>query len=80
MAALALQAWQWWVLAAGYVFLFLLPATWMWRKARRDGDAPLTWALLVAFTSFLGFYEYSHHRRILKRRAERAARREQTKE
>lgn len=74
MAALSLAPWQWSVLAAGYVLLFLLPAAWMWRKARKDGDAPLTWALLVAFGSILGIVEYYHHRSILKRRAKRAER------
>lgn len=71
-SALGLQPWQWWVVGAAYVALFLLPAVWMWRKARRDGDAPLTWALLVALGSFLGILEYYHHRSILKRRAKRA--------
>lgn len=74
MAGLALEAWQWGVLAALYVALFLAPSVWMWRKARADGDAPLTWALLVAVGSFLGILEYYHHRSILKRRAKRAAR------
>lgn len=72
--ALGLQPWQWWVIAAVYVVAFLLPAVWMWRKARRDDDAPLTWALLVAVGSFLGILEYYHHRSILKRRAKRAER------
>lgn len=72
MAALALAPWQWWTIAALYVVLFLGPAAWMWRIARRDGDAPLTWASLVAFTSFLGFVEYRKHRSILRKRALRA--------
>ncbi|HET6403125.1 MAG TPA: hypothetical protein VFH78_00635 [Candidatus Thermoplasmatota archaeon] len=72
VAALGLEPWQWGVLAAAYVVLFLLPAVWMWRKARADGDAPLTWALLVALASVLGILEYYHHRSILKRRARRA--------
>lgn len=74
MAALTLAPWQWGVVAAVYVVAFLAPAWWMWRKARRDGDAPLTWALLVALASFLGIVEYYHHRSILKRRAKRAER------
>ncbi|HVM46041.1 MAG TPA: hypothetical protein VM582_08915 [Candidatus Thermoplasmatota archaeon] len=74
VATLGLAPWQWGVLALAYVALFLLPAAWMWRKARADGDAPLTWALLVAVASFLGVLEYYHHRSILKRRAKRAAR------
>lgn len=74
MAALGLQPWQWGVIAIAYLFAFAAPAVWMWRKARRDGDAPLTWALLVALASFLGILEYYHHRFILKRRAARAAR------
>lgn len=74
MAALSLAPWQWGVLAATYVALFLVPAVWMWRRARRDGDAPLTWALLVALTSFLGFVEYRKHRGIVAKRARRAER------
>lgn len=74
MAALSMTPAQWGVIAAVYVVLFLLPAAWMWRKARRDGDAPLTWALLVAVTSLLGIVEYRKHRSILKRRAARAER------
>ena len=74
MAALSLAPWHWWTIAALYVVLFLVPAVWMWRKARADGDAPLTWASLVAFTSFLGFIEYRKHRSILKKRALRAER------
>lgn len=75
--ALGLQPWQWWVIATSYVALFLAPAVWMWRKARADDDAPLTWALLVAVGSILGVLEYYHHRSILRRRAKRAALREQ---
>lgn len=75
--ALGLQPWQWAVIGVAYVAFFLLPAAWMWRKARRDDDAPLTWALLVALGSFLGILEYYHHRSILARRARRAARREE---
>lgn len=71
--ALGLAGWQWGVIALAYVLLFAIPAAWMWRKARRDGDAPLTWALLVALGSILGVIEYYHHRSILKRRAKRAA-------
>lgn len=80
MAALSLQPWQWWVLAAAYLLFFLLPSVWMWRRARRDGDAPLTWALLVALGSILGVLEYYHHRSILKRRAKRAERAEKAKQ
>ena len=72
MAALSLLPWQWGILAVVYVLFFLIPAVWMWRKARADGDAPLTWALLVAVGSILGVVEYYHHRSILKRRAKRA--------
>lgn len=74
MAGVSLAAWQWGVLAAAYLALFFVPAVWMWRRARRDGDAPLTWALLVAVTSFLGFVEYRKHRSILAKRAKRAER------
>lgn len=74
MAGLSMTSQQWGILAAAYVLFFLLPAVWMWRKARRDGDAPLTWALLVAVASFLGFIEYRKHRSILQKRAKRAER------
>jgi hypothetical protein len=74
VATLSLAPWQWGVIGAAYVVFFLLPAAWMWRKARADGDAPLTWALLVALGSLLGVLEYYHHRSILKRRAKRAER------
>jgi hypothetical protein len=74
MAALSLAPWQWGVIAAVYVLLFLAPSVWMWRKARADNDAPLTWASLVAFTSFLGIIEYRKHRSILRKRALRAER------
>lgn len=77
MAALSLTPTQWTVIAVAYVLFFLLPAAWMWRKAQRDGDAPLTWALLVAVGSILGVLEYYHHRSILKRRAKRAERQAQ---
>lgn len=72
--ALGLQPWQWGVVGVAYVLFFLVPAAWMWRKARADDDAPLTWALLVALASFLGILEYYHHRSILKRRAKRLER------
>lgn len=72
VAALSLAPWQWGILGVVYVLFFLLPAAWMWRKARAEGDAPLTWALLVALGSFLGILEYYHHRSILRRRARRA--------
>ncbi|HEX2021812.1 MAG TPA: hypothetical protein VHH36_03815 [Candidatus Thermoplasmatota archaeon] len=71
--ALALAPWQWGVLLAAWVVLFLAPAVWMWRKAKRDGDSPFVWALLVAVGSVLGVLEYYHHRSILARRARRAA-------
>ena len=71
--ALSLQAWQWGLLALAWVLFFLLPAAWMARKARRDGDQVLVWTLLVLVGSFLGVLEYYHHRSILKRRAKRAA-------
>ena len=74
VGALGLQPWQWGVVAGFYAVFFALPAVWMWRKARRDDDAPLTWALLVALASILGVLEYYHHRSILKRRAKRAER------
>lgn len=71
--ALSLAPWQWGVIAATWVVLFLIPAFWMARKARRDGDeSPFVWALLVAVGSFLGVLEYRHHRSILARRARRA--------
>lgn len=74
MAPLSLQPWQWGALGAVWVALFLLPAIWMWRRARRDGDRPFVWALLVLVGSLLGVLEYFHHRSILKRRAKRAQR------
>lgn len=70
--ALSLQPWQWGVLALAWVLLFAVPSVFMWRKAARDGDNPLVWSALVLVASFLGFYEYGHHRRILQRRAARA--------
>lgn len=77
MAAFTLSAEQWALIGATYVLFFLLPAAWMWRKAQRDGDAPLTWALLVAVASFLGVIEYRKHRSILQKRARRAQRERQ---
>lgn len=71
---LALQPWQWGVLAGAYVIFFALPAVWMARKARRDGDNVFVWTLLVLVGSILGIVEYYEHRSILKRRAKRAAR------
>jgi hypothetical protein len=68
---LALQAWQWGVLAGAYVAFFALPAVWMARRARRDGDNVFAWTLLVLVGSFLGVLEYYEHRSILKRRAKR---------
>jgi hypothetical protein len=74
MAALALQPWQWGVIAAAWVAFFLLPAIWMSRKARADGDeSPFVWTALVLVGSFMGVYEYYHHRSILRRRARRQA-------
>lgn len=73
MAALSLQAWQWGVIAGAWALFFLAPSIWMWRRAKRDGDAPFVWALLVAVGSVLGILEYFHHRSILARRAKRAA-------
>lgn len=71
---LSLQPWQWGVLAAAWVAFFLLPAVWMARRARRDGDAVFVWTLLVLVGSVLGVLEYFHHRSILRRRARRAQR------
>lgn len=70
--ALTLQAWQWWTLAAAYVLFFVLPAAWMARKAKRDGDSPFLWGLLVLVGSGLGVLEYYEHRAVLRRRARRA--------
>lgn len=72
MAGLALQPWQWGVLGLAYVLFFVLPAVWMWRKARADGDNAFVWSMLVLVGSFLGVIEYYEHRSILKRRARRA--------
>lgn len=77
MAALTLAPWQWAVIAATWVVFFLLPAPWMWRKARADGDeSPFVWTVLVLVGSFLGVLEYHHHRSILARRQRRAAKAE----
>lgn len=70
--ALTLAAWQWWTLAAAYVLLFVLPAAWIARKARRDGDSPFLWGLLTLVGSVLGILEYYEHRAVLRRRAKRA--------
>ena len=70
--ALTLQAWQWWTLGAAYALLFVLPAVWIARKARRDGDNPFIWGLLVLVGSILGVLEYYEHRAVLRRRARRA--------
>ena len=72
MAGLSLQPWQWAALAAAYVLFFVLPAVWMARKARADGDQVFVWTALVLVGSFLGVIEYYEHRSILKRRAKRA--------
>jgi hypothetical protein len=69
--ALSLQPWQWGVLAGAYVLFFALPAVWMARRARRDGDNVVVWTLLVLVGSFLGVIEYFEHRSILRRRAKR---------
>lgn len=71
--ALSLQAWQWQVIAAVYVVAFVLPAVWMWRKARADEDNAFVWTMLVLVGSVVGIVEYYEHRSILKRRAKRAA-------
>lgn len=71
--AVGLEPWQWGALAAGYVLFFAVPAVWMARKARRDGDSAFLWGLLVLLTSLLGVIEYYEHRAVLKRRARRAA-------
>lgn len=55
-----------------YVVAFVVPAVWMARKAKRDGDAVFVWTLLVLVGSVLGIIEYYEHRSILKRRAKRA--------
>lgn len=74
MAGPALQPWQWGVLALCYVLFFVLPSVWMARKARRDGESAFIWSALVLVGSFMGIYEYYHHRGIQKARARRAAR------
>ena len=71
MAGLGLAPWQWWTLGATYVVFFVLPAVWMARKARADGDSVFLWTLLVLVGSVLGVIEYYEHRSILKRRAKR---------
>ncbi len=75
MAGPSLQPWQWGVLALSYILFFIIPATRMWKRAKKDGDNPFVWTMLVLVGSFMGFYEYFHHRGILKARAKRAARR-----
>lgn len=75
MTALTLQPWQWGVIAVAWVLFFLLPAIWMSRKARADGDeTPYVWTALVLVGSFMGVMEYYHHRSILARREKRAKR------
>lgn len=71
--ALGLQPWQWGLLAAAWVLLCLLPAVWLGRKAKRDGEPAFVWVLLTLVGSVLGILEYYHHRSILARRARRAA-------
>lgn len=73
MSALSLRPWQWGVLALAYLVFFVLPAVWMARRARRDGDHAFVWTALVLVGSFMGVYEYFHHRGILRRREARAA-------
>ncbi len=80
MAGPQLAPWQWAVIGACYVAFFVVPSFWMWRRARRDGDNPFVWTMLVLVGSFMGFYEYFHHRGILKARAKRAARRAKAEE
>lgn len=75
MAGPSLAAWQWGVIALSYVLFFVLPAVWMARKAKRDGESWLVWPALVLVGSFMGVYEYYHHRGISKARARRAAKR-----
>jgi hypothetical protein len=74
MAALTLAPWQWGVIALVWVVFFLLPAVWIGRKAKADGDAPFLWVLLTLVGSILGPLEYYEHRAVLKRRAKRAER------
>lgn len=74
MAGLSLAPWQWAVLAGAYALFFALPAVWMARRARRDGEGVFVWTLLVLVGSVLGVLEYYEHRAILKRRAKRGAR------
>lgn len=71
-ASLGLQPWQWAVMGVAYVLFFVLPAIWMARRARADGDKVFVWTLLVLVGSVLGIIEYFEHRSILKRRAKRA--------
>lgn len=70
---LGVQPWQWGVLAVAYVAFFVVPAFWMARRARKDGDNVLVWTALVLVGSVLGIIEYYEHRSILKRRAKREA-------
>lgn len=78
--ALSLQPWQWQVIAAVYAVAFVIPAVWMWRKARADGDNAFVWTMLVLVGSVVGIVEYYEHRSILKRRAKRAAARTEAAE
>ena len=80
MVGVALSAGQWASLALVWVLFFLLPALWLARKAKRDGDEPFVWFFLAAFGSIMGILEYYHHRSILRRRAKRAARADGAKE
>lgn len=74
MAALSLLPWHWAVIGVVWIFLFLLPAIWIGRKAKADGDSPFVWVLLTLVGSILGPIEYYEHRAVLKRRARRAQR------
>lgn len=72
MAGLALAPWQWGAIAVAYIVFFVLPAVWMARRARADGEQVFVWTALVLVGSFLGVIEYFEHLSILKRRAKRA--------
>ena len=70
---LGLAAWQWAVLGGGYAAFFVLPAFWMARRAKRDGDKVAVWTILVLLASVMGIIEYYEHRAVLKARARRGA-------
>lgn len=71
---LGLQPWQWGAIALAWVVFFVVPSFWMWKRAKQDGDNAFVWTALVLVGSFMGIYEYFHHRSILKRREKRAER------